>query len=418
MFKYCKFILVVLMIGFMLPETGQAIPAFAKKYGFNCNMCHTAFAKLNDFGQRYRDSGYQIPGQAGEEKTIFETPPPIAIRTSTGLVMYDKSKGGSTAGFNIAGFDLLASGVLHKNISFLMIYTPRLDEPSADYAGSESGNPSQPGALEAVNIVFSNVIQDVLNIRVGKFEPGYHALSSKRKYFLFTPYEIYSLTTPAFTCNFDDNQIGVEATGHLRSGVKYALGIVNGTGANPDNNKSKDLYMNLSQTIGKGDGQSAGQRIGLFGYYGWQPGKLPGPTVSPTGETDGSGNHAFYRFGVNGSFNWNTFNLQGLFMKGVDKEAASASTTVENYNYTGGLVELDWAGMANNRLIASVLYNWVSPPDYDNSNKINAYSALLRYYLGDWSAVNIALHAEFTHKEICKDDITDNLFALVLDFAF
>src|SRR5512143_658599 len=80
-----------------LAQSALAIPAFAKKYGTNCNMCHVAFTKLNDFGQRYRDNGYQIPGQQGYEKTIFEAGIiPLALRTTAGYSLYDG--GGQTAG--------------------------------------------------------------------------------------------------------------------------------------------------------------------------------------------------------------------------------------------------------------------------------------------------------------------------------
>lgn len=408
-------ILILLVTFYFIPSTGRAIPAFAKKYGFNCNMCHTAFAKLNDFGQRYRDSGYQIPGQEGGEKTIFDTPPPIAIRASTGLLTYGGPKG-TTSSFGIFGLDLLASGVLHKNISFLLIYTPRIDEPAENYDGSE---PSQPGALEAVNLVFSNVIKDALNLRVGKFEPAYHPLSSKRKYQVFSDYEIYSFTHPINDFNFDDNQLGIEATGHFRGGFKYGLGVLNGSGANPDNNKNKDLFLNLSQTFGKGDGQSAGQRIGLFGYYGWQPKNKPTSTLTLTSGVKGTDNAAFSRFGADLSLNWRTLNLQGLYMFGADDKKLNEIDPKQNYKYSGGLVQLDWAGLANNRIAASLLYNWVTPPNYNLDQKKSAYSVLLRYYLGDWSAVNVAVHAEYKHTQKGDLKITqDDLFALMLDFAF
>ncbi|HOT97387.1 MAG TPA: hypothetical protein PLN61_07600 [bacterium] len=414
-----KWFLILLASLFLIPGEGSAIPAFAKKYGFNCNMCHTAFAKLNDFGQRYRDNGYQIPGQVGGEKNIFETPPPIALRAMTGVTLYD-GPDGTTSGFNIFGFDLLAAGMLHKDVSFLLIYTPRIDEPAGSWQGPENGaNPGQMGALEAVNLVFSNVIQDVLNFRVGKFEPGYHPFSSKRKYQLFTPYEVYAFTAPFQSYNFDDNQIGMEASGHFRSGLKYSLGLLNGTGANPDNNTAKDLYGALSQTFGKGDGQSAGQRIGLFGYYGWQPAKITNSLIAPTGETAGSDNAAFYRFGVDASLNWQTLNLQALYMLGQDDKKLNALDHTQAFKYSGGLVQLDWAGLANNRLVASALYNWVEPPDYNLANKVNTIALLTRYYLGDWSAVNVSLHAEFQHRQTGElRKVKENLGALALDFAF
>lgn len=418
--KFYSYLFVIFLIEIILPTDTQAIPAFSRKYGFNCNMCHAGYAKLNDWGQRFRDNGYQIPGQEGTEKNVFDTSPPIAMRTTFGYTAYKIDKGTSST-FNLNGLDLLAAGVLHKNITFLLIYTPRIDEPSGSFFVPDSiqSNPSQLGALESANLVFSNIIQDALNIRVGKFEPAYHIFSSKRSYYLFQPYEIYTLTGPNNSYVFDDNQLGIELTGHFRAGFKYAAGVLNGNGANPDNNNPKDIYANVVQTFGKGDGQTAGQRLGVFGYYGWQPMEVPGTVVGPSGETNGSQNKTFYRAGVTGSFNWNTFNLQALYMIGVDDKAFNTLKPAEDYKYNGGLVELDYNGLFNNRLVASLMFNWVTPPSYNTERELKAYSALLRYYLGDWSAINIAMHLEYTHRETGKDTkFKEDLVAVALDFAF
>jgi len=425
--KFTILIIVILIIVLMIPVGTHAIPAFARKYGFNCAMCHTAFPKLNDFGQRFRDNGYQIPGQQGKEKNVFESPIPLSMRLSLGSTTYNNEKG-TTTGFNLYAFDLLAAGVLHKNISFLMIYTPRIDDPSGIFSGPDSlqNNGMQLGTLESVSLIFSNIIKDALNIRVGRFEPAYHVFSSKRTYYLFEPYEIYTLTTPNNSFVFDDNQIGIEATGHFGFGLKYAAGFINGNGGNPDNNNNKDIYLNAVQTIGRGDGQSAGQRLGVFGFYGWQPLDLPGNVIDPTtGNTNGSDNKTFYRYGATGSFNWKTLNLQLLYMKGVDDKAFNSQDQTKSYEYNGGLIELDYAGLFNNRLVASAMYNWINTPSYNNPERsdsfdgdVNAYSFLLRYYLGDLSAVNIAVHAEYTYRVTgSQTKIKENIFALALDFA-
>jgi hypothetical protein len=382
-------------------------------------MCHTGFTKLNDFGQRFRDNGYQIPGQQGKEKNVFEGSLPVSLRTPLGLSCYSKDKSNAST-FNLFGFDFLAAGILHKNVSFLLIYTPRIDIPSSSFLGPDifNSNPSQTGSLESVSLVFSNVIKDVLNIRVGRFEPAYHVFSSKRSYYLMQPYEVYNMTTPNSSYGFNDNQIGIEATGHFRSGFKYAAGVINGTGGNPDNNNYKDIYLNVLQTFGKGDGQSAGQRIGLFGYYGWQPLSLPGNVTGPTGNTNGMNSKSFYRYGATGSFNWQTINLQVMLMKGIDDKAFNTLEPAEKYNYSGGFVELDWAGMFNDRLVASAVYNWIMPPSYDSGRDLKAYSVLLRYYMGHWSAVNIAVHAEYTYRVTGKAvKLNENMFILGLDFA-
>jgi hypothetical protein len=417
--KLFKCLIIVSLLELILPSGIQAIPEFTRKYGFNCNMCHAGFTKLNDFGQRFRDNGYQIPGQQGKEKNVFEGGLPVALRLPLGFTYYNTDNG-SASSFNLFGFDLLAAGVLHKNVSFLLIYTPRIDIPAGSYLGPDSlsSNLSQPGSLESASLLFSNIIKNALNIRIGRFEPAYHVMSSKRSYYLMQPYEIYSMTTPNNSYVFDDNQIGIEATGHFRFGIKYAAGIVNGTGGNPDNNNKKDIYLNLMQNVGKGDGQSAGQRIGIFGYYGWQPLTLPGNLISPDGNTNGDNSKTYYRYGATGSFNWQTFSLLAMYMKGVDDKAFNTLDPTENYNYSGGFLELDYTGMMNNRLVASGIYNWINPPSYDPDHEIKAYSFLLRYYLGHWSAVNISIHTEFTHRVTgTTNKVNENMFMLGLDFA-
>ncbi len=421
-------IIVILITGIIQPVNTFAIPAFARNYGFNCMMCHTAYARLNDFGQRFRDNGYQIPGQEGKEKTVFDQNIPVSMRLSMGYTGY-YNEDGKASSFNLYGFDLLAAGVLHKNISFLLIYTPRVDIPASDYNGPNAwfANPAQEGALESVSLIFSNIIKDALNIRVGRFEPAYHVFSSKRSYYLFQPYEVYTLTTPNNSYSFDENQIGIEATGHFRFGFKYAAGVINGNGGNSDNNNNKDMYLNVTQTIGKGDGQTAGQRIGLFGYYGWQPLETPGTVIGTQGQTNGTLNKTFYRIGATGGLNYKMLSLQAMYMMGTDESGFDMDTIPPNgeYNYNGGFVELNYAALANNRLVASLMYNWVKPESDDPGRKVNAYSALLRYYLGGWKAVNIAIHAEYTHRigqSINESgdyvDYPEDMFALALDFAF
>jgi len=407
-------------------SAGYAVPAFARKTGFNCAMCHTAFPKLNDFGQRYRDDGYQLLGLEGSEKTVFDGTVPLALRTSPGVFGAQTKRGDAsdaTAGFNVAGLDLLAAGVLHKNISVLVVYTPRLDLPSSDFGGADGSNPSQLGSLESANVVFSNLLPRYLNLRAGRFEPAYLAVSPRRSYYLVLPYEIYDFTGPGTnaglsTFYYGDNQLGLEATGRAPFGLKYALGVVNGTGGLPDNNVNKDLYLNLFQVFGRGDGMSAGQGLGVFAYYGWQP-TLASLYISPWGEGNGTDSKPVYRLGGDLSLNWETLNLRALYLRGFEDQAFNLTAPTEDYEFSGGLAEVDWATLPNNKLVASVLYNWVQPPSSDEGRKVSSYGGLVRYYLGDWKAVNVALHGEYAYRVTGVHGPTqDNLFAGVIDVAF
>ena len=417
--KTILFLLSGAVIALSFCQPLSAIPAFARKHGFNCNMCHVAYPKLNDFGQRFRDNGYQIPGQSGLERTVFETSIPLALRTTAGHAIYSGDKG-TTAGFGLYGLDLLAAGVLHKNISFLFVYTPRIDDPSADYRDPGNGaNPSQAAALESASMVFSNLAGEKLNLRVGRFEPAYHLFSSKRSYYVMQPYEIYDFLAGSNPYSFALNQIGIEASGRFKPGLKYSLGFINGSGGAPDNNTSKDVYVTLQKTFGKGEGQSAGQQLGVFGYFGRQPTSFSGTVTGPTGENNGKQNRSFYRLGGSLSLNWKTVSLQAFVLKGSDDKAFNSFAATREYSFWGGLVQLDCAALANNRLVASLLYNWVQPADDDRLNRVKGYSALLRYYLGSWSAVNIALHAEYSHRTLGVGNLfKDDVFTLLLDFDF
>jgi hypothetical protein len=213
--------------------------------------------------------------------------------------------------------------------------------------------------------------------------------------------------------------MGIEASGRVANTFKYGLGIVNGTGANPDNNTAKDLYVNTSYTIGKGDGQTTGQRLGVLAYYGWQPADTVALFAGPAGETNGRNNKTFYRFGVDGSFNYENLNLGLLYLMGQDDKGLNANNPASSYEFTGGFAELNWTGLMNDRLIVSFLYNWVRPPSYDAGRTVDAYTGLMRYYLGDWSAVNVALHAEYTFRQTGDlNKLDEHLVAFVVDFGF
>src|SRR4029077_15884773 len=50
----------VLTLFLSLPRPAAAVPAFARKYGVRCTVCHEAWPVLNDFGRAFRDNGYRM----------------------------------------------------------------------------------------------------------------------------------------------------------------------------------------------------------------------------------------------------------------------------------------------------------------------------------------------------------------------
>src|SRR6266404_9692237 len=110
----------------------RAIPAFARKYGMPCSACHEAWPKLNNFGQMFKDNGYQLGND--RDAPIFQQPAywPIALRMTPNwhresFDRADIANPGTgntptegqltTHGFDLSGMDILTAGTLAKNIS-------------------------------------------------------------------------------------------------------------------------------------------------------------------------------------------------------------------------------------------------------------------------------------------------------------
>lgn len=41
-------------------EASSAIPAFARKYGASCSLCHAPFPRLTAFGERFAANGFEF----------------------------------------------------------------------------------------------------------------------------------------------------------------------------------------------------------------------------------------------------------------------------------------------------------------------------------------------------------------------
>jgi len=77
-----------------------AVPAFARQYDLQCNVCHTRPPRLNRFGEQFHMMGFQIPSAArpgglvgslkddGPVKTLIDS---LALRIEGGLFEYTES---------------------------------------------------------------------------------------------------------------------------------------------------------------------------------------------------------------------------------------------------------------------------------------------------------------------------------------
>ncbi|MEI6913826.1 MAG: hypothetical protein WCL39_01715 [Armatimonadota bacterium] len=375
----------------------QAIPVFARKYGFNCTTCHSNFPRLNDFGVRYRQNGYQLPGRENEEKTVLESPTPIAMRTSAGY-NYNKFENTSDSTdvnqFQLNGLDILSAGLIGPNIGYMLVYPPQIE-------GSR-GVVAQTGVLEMASVVFSNIGSTMLNVRAGRFEPAYVAFSAKRMLSV-SSYEIYDFAFPGGSA-FSDTRTGIELTGYDRQGFSYATGLVNGSNSATSTDGTDDVYLRVSKVFGAGEGQTAGQRIGLLGYSGRGRG-TPGsvPTLSTR--------ESYSRFSLDASLNFDRFNFAAQYLHGKDNKALWG--TASDVKFSGGFAELSY--MPSTSIVGFTRYECVNTGDLDQD--VKRWTVGGRYYFQD----NIALHLEYSDRNQNQpgfSDATERFFTTRLDFAF
>jgi len=385
----------LVLLGAVRPAS--AIPVFARKYGFNCTMCHSTFPRLNDFGQRYRANGYQLPGRERDDKTILESPVPLAMRTTFGYTYdsFDNVAGADDVSlFRVEGLDLLSGGLLGRNIGYFTIYTPEI--------GDSNWVEGQPGTLEMANVMFSNLCSTKLNVRLGRFEPAYVPFSVKRN-LSRSPYEIYEFAFPGGP-PFSDTQVGIELTGYCNKGYSYALGWLDGSETNDSDDTPSDVYFRLAKVFGQGEGQTAGQRLGFTGYFG---------RAKPDGAPAGASREGFDRFGVDLALNHDEWNLGAQVLWGCDDAALWGTPT--DVDFSGGFVEVNY--LPTTRFTGFTRFDWVSRP-LTVGQDVTRFTIGGRYHIED----NLAIHGEYSHGswDIPRlvPNASEDFFTARLDWAF
>ncbi len=425
-------------------QKAQAIPAFARKFGLPCSACHEAWPKLNNFGQVFKDNGYQLGND--KDAPIFHEPAywPLSFRMTpnwhrenTNKVQVDQAASGvqgiTTHGFDLSGLDILTGGTLNKNISFLMV-------PSADSTGAFH--------FESVWVRFDNLLKTSwLNVKMGKFELD-NVFSEKRNLTLSNtggPYQIYhyqpltdvsAQTTPF---GIGDNQLGVEVMGHSKNSyTRYSVSILSSNDGQvglPTSN-SYDVFMAGSQAFEVGG--LGLQRVGGFAYLG----QLPTYYLSSGGQNipgAGQGNKRFQREGIYGMWYVKRLDITTMFTH--SSESAYLATGTKSTDSLGGARDPSWNGAliethftVNPRFILVNRYETIRmskqilTTDPSNLGNIDAVTFGARYYPFMHSRDGFAIHPEYSilrtrgnfadpNDSLPKDSTTSSLL-LGFDFIF
>ena len=278
-------VLMVFVFLGLLPKAAFAIPAFGRKYGKPCQTCHVAIPKLNDFGERVRVNGYQLPG------TIEETAPwSIQAVHFSGMLhemFVDRTiKSGMAAvpptglpangqydvnSFRDMGGHIWMGGVLGKHLSFFSSFGI---EQELEVEGGRFKSPTSVHWEQAF-FAYNNVLSSgsgLLNFRFGRFELELPFSSLRRLSSALAPYEVYNIRPVQGAVSLSAPKVGMSIYGVHSFGlsrIRYDLSVVNGANAHFDTNLNKDLYARLawSQYFA---GPLKKVTVGGLGYFGTQ----------------------------------------------------------------------------------------------------------------------------------------------------
>jgi len=375
-----------------------AIPAFARKYGLRCSVCHTVWPELSAFGQRFKDNGYQLGND--RDSPIWQNNAywPIAMRTtpqlhleSTTHQVTDAAPAGKTvsqAGFDLSGVDFLMLGTLYKNITFGLV-------PTLDADGTTG--------LEAAFVRFDNLGSSPwANLKVGKFELD-NLLSEKRITwlsanggFLYAYHFLPIGSTNNF--GFGDNQIGAEFSGHsLNSYTRYSVSLLTTDDGTPGlpGGKSLDAMFTLSQAWALGGGLGP-QRLGVFGYLGHRPTAFETSSGSPIPGT-GSANKSFLRIGATAQLWVGNLEFIPLFSHASDDAALGPGTDKPAWN--SALLEAHY--VVNPQFLVQGRYELLrmskqgDPAIPKTQGNADAIALGFRAYPFMFSRAGMAIHGEF-----------------------
>jgi hypothetical protein len=417
--------LFLLAIFLTMAQPVQAIPAFARKYGLPCSACHIGWPELNNFGQVFRDNGYQMMNDMDSPITRDASYFPMTIRItpqwhreSANNQPVDNTPGGvpagthsgtlTTAGFDLSGIDIWFAGTLFKNISFSVL-------PSSDNTAAFH--------FENAFVRFDNLLNSRwLNVKVGKFELDL-PVSEKR---LLTGsgnggfYNIYHFS-PFNDANpfggIGDNQLGVEVMGHnANSYTRYAFSVLSSvdgqvgllTSAGTPAGRTFDYYGHFEQAFNTP--HSGLMKVGAYAYFGYAPTFFQTSTVGGvTTPIYGRGNEPFYRAGVEWKWYFNKFLFKTVYLHGYDNAFLANGIPSNSGPLPAGLRSASWnGGFVEGQYVISPQWiiigryegirmsqqpNRATPGDLGN---LDAFTIANRWYPFMFSRAGLALQQEYS----------------------
>lgn len=378
--------LTFIFIVIFLSQEVSAIPAFARKYNFSCNVCHYTPPKLKAFGEDFAANGFQIPDKepsrfyrkTGDDELLLMKEFPFAARVE----LYGQYENGRESNPDLRApwiIKIMSGGNIAKDVSYYFYYFL-----------SERG---KMAGIEDAFIAFNDLIgEQDLDLIVGQFQVS-DPLFKRELRLELEDYKIYTITPGKSKASLKYDR-GIYFAYGLPTKTDLAFMIVNGNGIQTadvfDEDKYKNFMFRASQDL------TDYLRIGGFGYYGQEQ------------QTDYK--NKLWMAGADLTFHQKFFELNAQYIyRSDDNPDLLPTKPTDEIKSSGGFIELLISpDFDKSKWTGALLYNIV---DSDFSNlKYQSYTGMLSYSLRR----NIRLTGEYTY---IKDTKTSR-FALGIWTAF
>jgi hypothetical protein len=216
-------VLAVLLLASVAPPAG-AIPAFARKYRVTCATCHAPVPRLNAFGERFAENGFEFAVGEAPRDTIATGDPmlrlqrelPLAVRLDAYLSALSRRSGGQVVVDQKLPWTvkLLSGGQVADKISYY-----------AYFLLSERG---EVGGLEDAYLQFTDVGGSGVNLLVGQFQVS-DPLFKRELRLQYEDYQVYRVRVGDTRADLTYDR-GIMAAWSPRDGTDLSLQVVNGQG--------------------------------------------------------------------------------------------------------------------------------------------------------------------------------------------
>ncbi|UCB53727.1 MAG: hypothetical protein JSW45_07050, partial [Thiotrichales bacterium] len=353
-------LIITLLTVLLIPAKSDAMPVFARKYDLSCIACHSAFPRLNEFGEQFASDNMRLPNwkettkSGGDDMLALPDAVPLALRTQAYVQKREANTIDVIDGSVVASADtdiqspylikLLSSAPLSDHITYYF------------YAIFAEKGGNGEVIVEDAWFRHDDLFGSDVGMMLGQFQVS-DLMFAREVRLTFQDFMVYRMAG----LTYDRGLLFDYAAGP----VDLALGWVNGNGIeenftinSPGYKRPDHLFDNDSgkAIFGRIGTDIAGVGIGLFGYSGSQK-NATGPAGLDNGDRDTD--KLSYGIDLAGSIGGKTHWFAQLLQNEWDGFIDPATT----YRWFGGFIGIDY--IHSERWAYSLLYNYTDANDFE-----------------------------------------------------